>query len=73
MTAGLPADSIGCMATTFSGMWLIHGYTTAEAGIVQFLDFGTGIPAAGNTHGSFRPRMQKRAPSWQPGQCMFPP
>jgi hypothetical protein len=26
------------------------GYLTAEAGIRQFLDIGTGIPAAGNTH-----------------------
>jgi Protein of unknown function (DUF574). len=26
-------------------------YLTKEAGIRQFLDIGTGIPAAGNTHG----------------------
>src|SRR5215469_113524 len=26
-------------------------YLTADAGIRQFLDIGTGIPTAGNTHG----------------------
>ena len=37
-------------------------YLAAEAGIRQFLDIGTGIPAAGNTHEVASGR--RRMPAW---------
>jgi hypothetical protein len=49
MIAAMPATRVGARANrAFLGRAV--RYLAAEAGIRQFLDIGTGIPAAGNTH-----------------------
>jgi hypothetical protein len=53
--AGLRDTSAGALSSTRPNRAFLGRatrYLAAEAGLRQFLDIGTGIPAAGNTHGA---------------------